>query len=365
MKRQTTKNALILVLVSALFFPASSPAAIPLLESLPWWRAQTYLATDIKGVGLIDSYVEDNQGLSYVYDNALAAMAFTVARQFGMAEEILATLSTQVIKTPNGLLFESYNLLDPNGSGQGPVYAGNTAWLLQALNVYQKYTGRKTYAAFQKILADYLLSQQDFDGGIFIMPGNFGKSTEHNLAAFSALYNYGQLNSLPAYMTAAKQVHNFLTTHTWIASETRFRTSVPDPQPYELLTWATDCQALGALALGSNYSPALNWAEANLLVTKQLGNVNVTGFDFNSDRDTVWFEGTLQMALAFKKTGLTVQANKYYTQAIKGRKSDGSILLATNTGTASIYWMLQPWRAAAPTAWLVFYAKNFNPLAIL
>lgn len=354
-----------LVLAFCLFICASpANAALTLIDKNPSWKAHIFLAAQMKGVGLMDSYVQDNQNLSYVYDNALAAMAFIAEQNYGLAAKILDALANGVQRTPGGALYESYNFMDINGSGQGQVMAGNTAWVLQAMNLYQKNTGSQKYTAFQKTLADYLVSQQDLDGGIFIMPGNRVKSTEHNMAAYVALFNYGKLQSSHLHQQAAEKVKSFLVTFAWFPWQTRFRTSVPDPLSFELLTWVTDVQALGVLALGDTYKSALTWVGNRLVTAKTITGTSTTllGFDFNYDVDTIWLEGTLQMALAYSQAGMTIEAKKYSTEVLKAQNPDGSLLLCTNTGTASVYWTLQPWHAVAPTAWLVFYDRNFNPL---
>lgn len=353
-----------LILAVAYFTGSSHAATLKFVENNPSYQAQLYLTKQIKGIGLVDSYIEDNQNLSYVYDNALTAMAFIATRDYGRAEQILNTLSL-IRRNAQGAYYESYNFLDINGSGQGNAFAGNTAWVLEALNLYQRYTGSFKYFALQRKLADYLISQQDIDGGIRVLPGNPVKSTEQNIAAYVALRNFGTLYLMRYYTNKALKIRNFLANNIWIPSENRFRTSLPDPQPSELLTWVTDVQALGVLALGKKYAAALTWADdpTHLRTSKTTpSNIPITGFDFNSDLDTVWLEGTFHMGLAYKKTGNASKAQYYVNEGLKAQNADGSILLATNTGTASIYWMLTPWHAAAPTAWLIFNMYNFNPL---
>ncbi len=330
------------------------------LENNPAWKAQIFLAQQIKGIGLIDSYQEDNVNISYVYDNALAAIASTIMGNYGMAKEILATLSTELKLSADNVPYESYMYSDITGAGSGVSYCGNTAWLLQAYNIYQKYTASKEFLATQKILADFLLKLQDpNDGGLRGSTYDSWKSTEHNSIACAALSNFGRLNNLFSYYNKAQKIKRFITSAA-IWDGTRFNRG-----PYDS-TAVTDVQALGVLLLGVKYKTALAWAENNLSLIKPLNNssVLIQGFDCNSHLDTVWLEGTLQMSLAFHRSATAAKYTFYLNEAVKAQQKDGSLLLATNTGDASDFWMLQPWKAAAPTSWLIFNKLKFNPLIL-
>jgi hypothetical protein len=333
-------------------------AAITPVEDKSEWRAQVYIVNWIKGIGVVDSYQEDSIDKSYVYDNALAAIACLALSNYTLAKEVLDTLANEAQKNTDGVPFESYNYSDLNGAGSGAAFAGNIAWLLQAMNIYQARTQSKWYYITQKKLADFLLSLQDGrDGGIRGSRSDYWKSAENNIVAYVALYNFGILNKQGIYIAQANRVKKFLASSA-VWDGTRFNRGPSDT------TKVTDVQALGVLALGRQYASALTWAEQNLKLTLSYNSQTVTGFDFNGDLDTVWLEGTLQMAAAFYSFGNTSKADYYYNEAVKTLQSDGALLLATNTGTASDYWILQPWRAIAPTAWLILYRLRFNPLLL-
>jgi hypothetical protein len=335
----------------------SQAHAITLVTNKKQWQAQIFLANQIKGVGLADSFQEDNLNKSYTYDNALAAIASMAMGNFGLAKEILDTLCNEV-QANNGIPKEYYWHSDSAGSGGGVSYAGNTAWVLQALNIYQRLKSSTEYFSVQQRYADFLISLQDpSDGGIRGSSNDQWKSVEHNIIAYVALRNFGRLNSLSTYTSKAQLVKGFLQSAA-VWDGTRFNRGPGDT------TRVTDVQSLGVLALGRNYASALAWAESALKLSRPFGSRTVTGFDFNDDLDTVWLEGTLQMALAFYKSGDITKGSYYYNEAIKAVQGDGSLVLATNQGTATDYWMLEVWRAAAPTCWLILYCLKFNPLVL-
>lgn len=348
---------LISVLITIVFISANSLAyaQIQTVDNKPDWKAQIFLANQTKGIGLVDSYQEDSSNISYVYDNCLAAIAFMLMGNSGLAKEILDTLCNEVEKNPDGIPFESYQFPDVNGKGSGTAFCGNTAWLLQALNIYQKLNNSKIYFNTQKKLADFLLSLQDSnDGGLWGAKNEYWKSTEHNMIAYVALRNFGRLNRYYRYLSKAERIKKFLKTPA-IWDGFRFYAGLNDT------TGVTDVQALGVLLLGNDYSNALSWAETNLKLSLPYSSQIVTGFDFGTDRDTVWIEGTIQMALAFYKSNNSSKAEYYFNEVSKTIQSDGSLILATNQGTASHWWIMQPWRAIAPTCWLIFYRLKFNP----
>ncbi len=123
---------------------------------------------------------------------------------------------------------------------------------------------------------------------------------------------------------------------------------------------AVDVQAWGALVLGKAYTAALNYAEKYLRVGG--------GFDFNQDRDGIWYEGSAQMALADRYVGLTTRYNTLMAYLQSARSATGALLAASKDGLTTglqsvtgIDWLYYRRLAAAPTAWLVLAAAGFNP----
>lgn len=350
------RRIIILSVFLVCLFSSQAHSAIPLLENDHSWQAQLFLADNIKGIGLVDSYQQDGVNKSYTYDNVLAAMAFMQTGNFGLAEEILDTLCNEVKVNSKGAPYESYIYSDPSGLGSGTVYAGNAAWFLQALNIYQKLKSTTKYYVTQKKLADFLVSLQDSsNGGIRGSSTDYWKSTEHNLISYVALQNFSKLNKLNSYSKKAAKIKKFLkSSQIWDGE--RFYRGEDDP------TEVVDVQSLGVLVLGKSYSSALDWAEQNLKAYKSYNTYIVTGFDFDANLDTVWLEGTLQAALAFNKIGNASKYNFFISEAEKTLQNNGSELLATNQGTAGEYWILEPCQAVAPTAWLIFTYQKFNPL---
>ena len=174
------------------------------------------------------------------------------------------------------------------------------------------------------------------------------------MSGYAGLYNYGISSGNELYVQNANLVKDFLITECWNGE--RFLRGENDPIE------VTDTQSLGVLSLGTSYASAIYWAEYHTKCTKRIGKTSVTGFDFNNDLDTVWMEGTLQQAMAFKKNYDDYRAGIYYGNIDKTQRKNGSFLCATNEGTTGTDWILLPVESVAPTCWYIFYNTNTNPL---
>ena len=108
---------------------------------------------------------------------------------------------------------------------------------------------------------------------------------------------------------------------------------------------ALDCYSWAPLAL-SSFSAVVGLAEADFGVTKvnDTTGVEVTGFDFSGmptqavDKDSVWLEGTAQMALAYLFVEDESRAAKYLNELEKAVYVSGpsrqALTYATNAGSA-------------------------------
>lgn len=307
-------------------------------------------------VGLVDSYVEDKADYAYTYDNALAVMAFLSSGDLASAAAVLHAYAVIGPEASGGFLHR-YRTSD-GGNAYGLPGVGHNAYLLQAMALYRRASGDNAYDGLARGIADYLLSQQDTDGGLFGHEGVTWKSTENNLAAYAALKSAAAVFGVAAYADAADAIGAFLVRECWDGQ--RFLTGKNDPMI------VTDAQALGVMVLGPGYANGAYWVEDYTLTTRRYhGHDTVTGFDLNDDRDTVWTEGTLQQAMAFLFAGDPHRADTYRTEAEKLFQSSGALWQASNTGSTGFGGTFTRWQAAAPTAWYVMLANQDNAMAPL
>jgi len=111
--------------------------------------------------------------------------------------------------------------------------------------------------------------------------------------------------------------------------------------------------------------------------TKQMSSVNgqqINGYCFDEDKDVIWLEGTAQMALAFRQSGMEKEGRQLIQEIKKTlifSKADNAIAgvpysvnQGTNYGTSKLWEHADQAAAISSSAWYVFALKNFNPFAL-
>lgn len=334
------------------------------------------------------------QGAAFTYDNALAAIALVAcgdvphARRLGDA--LLAAATTDRAD-PQGRLRNAYRagpvggLPLPHGwwDSQGDHWAedpmqvgtatGNVAWAGLALLHVATATGDARYRDGAAILAQWAMTQTwdqlwgGFSGGIHGDGADTlrlgWKSTEHNVdlaALFDWLGRAEQRWHPPAKAARAFVAAQFL------PGEGRFLTgTLPDGRSPNRATSGLDSQVWPLLLDGAPKP----WRRAVAYVKRAHGTGG--GFDFNDDRDGIWWEGTAQTALALVATGDRA-ASGAIVERLGGQFAPGGLIWATSiprltTGlalapdsrTADFVYYRHPHLGA--TAWAVLAAQGWNP----
>ncbi len=131
------------------------------------------------------------------------------------------------------------------------------------------------------------------------------KSTEHNIDLYVAFTRLGRATADPTWQQHADHARRFVermwnpaANHLWTGTDLDGRTIVRNNVPLDIQPWA-----LLAFRDAARYAAAVDWAAKHCRVDGCARGCKVTGFDFNPDRDGVWWEGTAQMQLAFHFLG--------------------------------------------------------------
>jgi hypothetical protein len=323
-------------------------------------NAYQWLLARITPGGLIDSY-EDNDDIAYTYDQALAAIAFALRHDIAHARKTLDAL--QSMQRPDGAWYTAY-YCHSHEVQQTYQHAGPILWVTLAIAHYERATGDLTrYRATALNALRWVLQFQQADGGInggYELDGSLVPwcSTEHNQDAYGALTYFGLHNEAAA-------VKSFLDNQTWDRVNQRFMGGRGDPRdPLDVNAW-------GIAALGASgphaYANSLDYA---LLCHRSIqsimhGNQRITidGFDFNSDKDDIWFEGQSEMALAFKLLGREAEADHFIGEIIKIQQADGGTGVRYSLkGSYNDYWTMADTKSVSASAWLIFAIYGFNPL---
>ena len=320
----------------------------------------------------------------FVYDEALAALAFTHHGDYSKAKAIFSFFDgvrKRHIKD-YGALTGFTDVYKKNGRETETKAAGPNAWVLMALNYYMHKTNDKSFLPLARDIAEWLISLQCMDGGC--IGGYYGNgkpmtwvSTEHNFDCYSALRDLGILTADDKYLKKAKEIKRWLVDDVWNEENQRFFLGKRNPN------FATDLSSWAVLSLGRDYASSLDFAIDKSLNTQiyKVKDVAVEGFDFGSDykrspfpdKDAVWFEGTAHMVLAFAIADRVAESDHFMNELRKCLTESEAyphtigLPYASNEGTP-VYdsWMMQDKPLCiSSTTWYYFAENKFNPFCAL
>ncbi|HTH15014.1 MAG TPA: hypothetical protein VL974_00065 [Magnetospirillum sp.] len=344
-------------------------------------------------------------GAAFTYDNALAAIALVacgrVPEAHRIGDALLAAATSDRAdrdarkkpEQPGGRLRNAYRAGPLNGIPQphgwwdaaGGHWAedpmavgtatGNVAWAGLALLTVAEATGDARFADGARTLATWATRHTwdrsgggldgGFTGGIHgdgAVTRMLGwKSTEHNVD-LAALF--GWLARRDAYWTVpTRAARDFVAA---AFDNGHFLTgTLPDGHSPNRATSGLDAQLWPLLLEGA----PVQWRTA-LDYARRAHGVD-GGFDFNDDRDGIWWEGTAQAALALAAVGEMAAADAVLAR-LAGQFSPGGLIWATSvprltTGLAlapdsreaDFFYYRRPHLGA--TAWAVLAARRWNP----
>ncbi|MDP5172476.1 MAG: carboxypeptidase-like regulatory domain-containing protein [Bacteroidia bacterium] len=327
-------------------------------------KIYTWLSEQQLANGLVEG--AENGNVVSLYDNALASMVFMLKGDFTKAEKIFdffnGRISTELTSGVGGFS----QLRDGNGRPNNHRWMGDNAWLLIALNHYKALTSSTRYDNLAKELRDWLLSLQDADGGLFA-----GYAADNSLMNYKVTEgNIDAFNAIDGYTDFHRHLLDFLENDRWDAADK------------SLVAWPTNPKYLYALdlhawsyAIFEDYPIATLTAAERFVTTKTATNgAQITGYCFDEDKDTVWPEGTGQMALAFGIAGMSTERDFYLKEMEKillqspSHANAAGFPYASNPGTtygADVLWTGADTKIApSGGAWYIFAKSNFNPFAV-
>src|SRR5207244_2147913 len=217
-------------------------------------------------------------------------------------------------------------------------------------------------------------SYQGFTGGIDrpddVRTRRPWASSEHNLDAYAAFGNFFRISAEPRWQDDAAHARAFVAAM-WDARRNCYLAGTLDSNTRNEKAGQLplDVQAWSVLAIPDAATTllAIDCAEANHLNTHD----GFTGFDFNEDKDGVWFEGTAQMVVAYALVGRAASAELYRAELRRAQQTvgDGEGLPSTShdglstgfdTAGGDPFKYFRRLHVSA-TAWNVFAQIGFNP----
>jgi len=340
---------------------------------------------------------------AFVYDNALAVVALLAcdrraqALRIAEALRVAATTDARLRNVyragrvgdralANGWWDARQNRWVEDAYQQGSA-TGNVAWaglaLLAAFDATRDERWRDAAARLAHWVAEHALGEngRGFSGGIDGFDAQpvkvTWKSTEHNIdlvALFGRLARARVHDGLPAraaaeqdWSTHAQNARRFVDSQWDAASGHFFVGTLPDGKTPNRLNSGLDVQLWSQLLPDAppEWRRAIAYAEREHAVPG--------GFDFNTDRDGLWLEGTAQAVLVYRTIGRETDADRLLA-TIAQQFSAGGLVNATREprittglaiGSASVsadfYYFRLPHLGA--TAWAALAATGRNPFA--
>jgi len=293
---------------------------------------------------------ETMRNAAFTYDSAVALLTFLAAGESDRAGLIADAL---VYAQNHDRFFDDGRIRNAYAGGDAYLQAAERMGDRVEENCYNA-TGIPGYTG-------------GFDGWEDNLTPLTYKSTEHNLdcaVAFQKLYG---ITGNETYKARAGNATGFVEAM-WDNAEGKFwmgthmdgQTINPDVVPLDVQAWSI----LALPRSGDRYARALAYAEQNLSIGG--------GFDFNQDRDGVWYEGTAQMAAAYRQTGVVEKWQNLVDYLHSAQDASGGMPAADRDGlttginvsineSGAVRWVYCDNLHTGATAWLVFAEQGVNP----
>lgn len=202
------------------------------------------------------------------------------------------------------------------------------------------------------------------------------KSSEHNLDAYIAFSQLAQID----YTNTEKWHQWALYARTFIDSmwnsHDNYFCAGTDSSGKINFSFFEDVQTWGLLAalctdsiesIPKKYLDAVYRVEDSCYVKDCVKHCNFQGFDFNTDRDGVWFEGTAHMALAYSNLKENNKAEQYLqqlrnAQTTANHNNGKGIVAACHDGVSTgLNWVYLNRLHIGATAWYILAELGYNP----
>jgi hypothetical protein len=313
---------------------ATSPAAKKAHE---WLRSRihptTHLAASFESTG-------PEGDMCVTYDQAVAIDAFLVMGDVASAREVLDGM--KAAQNPSGTWWTIYTCSTAKVFEHNET-VGQTIWMALAVAKYEQLTGDVTsYHAMGKAALDWAYTFQAPDGGVnggleWGIPAKWA-GTEFNEDVYAASRYFG------GHDPEMKRVRDFIDRQTWDDKR----------DPLDVNAWSV--QSLGPGDGAHSYAKTLDYNLAHHRVTID----SIDAFDFNSDKNDIWFEGTGEMILSLEEVGRQEEADHFLKEMIKAQRPNGGVPYSLR-GTFNDYWQMTAAPCISSTGWLIIAEGKENP----
>lgn len=262
---------------------------------------------------------------------------------------------------------------------QGAVDVGNNAWAMIALLALHRRTGAQEYLEAARKLAAFV---RTFRNDVGLFRGFQGglqdpespeptrrpwASVEHNLDVHAGFKTLALLTGDGRWLDDSDHARGFVDAM-WDTGKQCYLAGTIDPNTRNALAGQLplDVQAWSVLARPDDvarHADALDCAERS----HRTADHGFVGFDFNEDRDGIWFEGTAHMTVADARAGRAAAAEALRQELRRVQQTPpfgdgGGIAAASHDGLSTGFDFFFSRRLhVGATAWNVFAQLEFNP----
>jgi hypothetical protein len=313
--------------------------------------------------------------LSWTYDNALAALAFTDQNAKSQAVQILDQL--KALQRTDGALGFAYDVR--TGAASGQVRTNALAWVGIAAVAYREKYNDSRYDQMIGGVAKYLLTLRRSDGLLVGGPDVAWVSTQHNIlgAEFfrSAGEEFGGKSINGTSITGTQLTAQYNTTAGAILSNKLLVQSGGQAYFVQGLNDARiplDVQTLGSVFLrergDSRAAQVASWMTTNLYQPPRVVDKRTWSgympFAGTTAPNVIWSEGTIQADWALKRLKISSLATDLAVLGIYGTTDDGSSgPLGADRAVSDQAWGEFPsWPTSAAGSWLLIVAGGGDVL---
>lgn len=361
--------------------------------------------TRLNKVRFLESYVTTSdtidksvRSLAFVYDNALAMLAYIAkdSLEYWQRAELLG--KSFIFAQDNDQDFTDGRIRNAYKSGDlmniqnqkstlpmisdeanYGTHTGNIAWAMIAmLAYYQNYNEKfgvqkdEFFVSAQK-MGEWIYDNCYDDSGPGGYTGGFEgyghskvlwKSIEHNIDVYDAYTILYRITGEQKWLDRAMHAKEFMEAlydpncPCFLIGTSNLTAINRQPVVEDAQTWAI-------MALqDKKYFPIIDWSQEHFKTTCN----GFTGIDFNDDLDGVWFEGTAHMAIACYMIGDNESYQFYLDELRKARTSPNlngngkGIVAACKDGVSTgLNWDYNNRLHIGATAWYMFTELKWNP----
>jgi len=324
------------------------------------------------------AYITPFASKSYLYDAGLSLISLAgVGNSEGAKRTAKGIVKSQLV---NGAFPFSTNHINPIGA-DAYLRSGAICWVAYALGYYlEMYPNSAIKEDVKQCLIkalEYLKTLQDntkgglikggsgrytTSGGIETFDPNYiipWVSTEHNIDAYFAFKQAGNVLANVGYTSIATTIGNSIVARLYNSTENRMYQGInadgtPDTaDALDINSWG----AIAMVALGQREYAVKLLERAERYYSSVNEETGALGYKpysselgYPNAKDTVWFEGSFGVALAYYKIGNVEKYNQLLDGLYKFKESDGAFRYATLRDAT---YEITNNKAIASTAWFV------------